>query len=126
MNPRINDGGLQYPLTDTAIIPPSLRTHHRRHDVRPGYVYRGVPISVIDLAAVDATEVGLALAVRFCTMTALRARFGRLCRINCVQWDTSKSGLVGEEETELPEGPGGMLRSLGFLNRAFRALTDVP
>ncbi len=35
MNPRMNAGGLQYPLTDTAIIPPSLRTHNRHHDGCP-------------------------------------------------------------------------------------------
>ncbi len=35
MNSRIHDGSLQYPLTDTAIVPPSLRTHNRHHDGCP-------------------------------------------------------------------------------------------
>ena len=69
---------------------------------------------------------GLTLAVGFLAVAAYTTRSGCVGRVYCVERDTRKSCLVLKKETELPEGPGGMLRSLGFPNRAFRALTDVP
>jgi hypothetical protein len=43
-----------------------------------------------------------------------------------VQWDTSKSRLVGKELTELSKGPGSMAIALRTSNRAIGSLPNVP
>ena len=86
----------------------------------------GIPISVIGMAARDTTESGLTLAVRFCTVAAHMARARRVARVNRVQWDTSKSGLVGKKLTELSKGPTAMPCTLRVSNRAFGSLPNVP
>ncbi len=78
------------------------------------------------MTALLTDKAGLTLAVGFLAVAADTTRSGCVGRVYCVERDTRKGGLIGEEETKLPEGPRGMLRSLGFPNRAFRAFTDVP
>src|SRR5712692_12053882 len=63
MNPMAEARGLQYPLTDTAIIPPSLRTHNRHHDGCPCNVDRSIPVSVLGMTALLTDKAGLTLAV---------------------------------------------------------------
>ena len=93
MNPRMNDGGLQL----------SASCCNWPHDIGHRDVERGIPISVIGMAALDTTEASLTLAVRFCAMATGMARPGRVARVYQAQWHASKSGLVGKKETELPE-----------------------
>ena len=89
MNPRINDGGLSLPLRANLIASRSTTERdNRHHDRCPRDIDRGVPISVIGVAARDTTESGLTLAVRFCTVAALATSTGRVARVNCVQWHT--------------------------------------
>ena len=101
MNPRMNAGGLQSPLTEPTIIPWVLRRHNRLHDSSPGYVDSGVPISVIGIAAGLTDKGGLTLAVLFCAVSTHMARSGRVAWVDRVQWHSCKSGLVGKELTEL-------------------------
>ena len=115
MNPRINDGGLQ--------LGASCRNRH--HDRCPRDIDSSVSISVIGIAALNTAEGGLTLAVLFGTVSAHMARLRRVAGINSMQWDTCKRSLVGKEQTQLPERPGGMARPLGSANRAFRPSTDV-
>ena len=91
MNPRINDGGLQ--------LGASCRNRH--HDRCPRDIDSSVSISVIGIAALNTAEGGLTLAVLFGTVSALATRFGRIARVNSVQWYGSLSGLIGEEQTQL-------------------------
>jgi len=126
MNPRHECQGLQSPLSNTAIIPQHLRCHNRLHDGSPGYVYRGITISVIGIAAGLTDKRGLALAVRFRTMAAHATRSRRVTGVNSVQWHASKSSLIGEEEPELKESPRSMLRTLGPSNRAIGTFPNVP
>jgi hypothetical protein len=115
MNPRITDGGLQ--------LGASCRNRH--HDRCPSDIDGGISISVIGIAALDTTEASLTLAVLFGTVPAHMARLRRVAGINGVQWHTCKSRFVGKKHTQLPESPGGMARTLGSPNRAFRTSTDV-
>ena len=125
--PRIHDGGLSLSLrTDLIASRSTTGRDNRHHDRCPRYVHGSVPISVIGVAALDTTESGLTLAVRFCTVAAHMARARRVARVNRVQWDTSKSGLVGEKLTELPKGPTALPCTLRGSNRAFGALPNVP
>ncbi len=78
------------------------------------------------MTALLTDKAGLTLAIGFLAVSTHATRSGGVGRVHRMEWHTHKSGLVGEEETQLKEGPRGMLRSLGFLNRAFRAGTDVP
>ena len=72
------------------------------------------------------TEGSLTLAVLFGTVSALATRSTGVGWVNEVQWHTSQSGFIREEETELPEGPGAMLCTLRVSNRAFGSLPNVP
>ena len=99
---------------------------NRHHDRCPGDIESGVPISVIGISALLTNKGSLTLAVLFCTVAAHMARFRRVGRVHCVQWDTSKSSLVLKKETELPKCPGAMTRTLRVSNRAISAFPDVP
>src|SRR5216684_4030742 len=107
MNSMAEARGLQYPLTDTAIVPPSLRTHNRHHDGCPCNVDRSIPISVIGMSAGLADKGGLTLAIGFLAVSTHTTRSGGVGRVHRMQRDTCKSCLVRQEETELEEGPGG-------------------
>jgi hypothetical protein len=127
MNPRINDGGLSLPLrTDLSLSRSTTERDNRHHDRCPRDIDSGIAISVIGMAARDTTESGLTLAVRFGTVAAHMARARRVARVNRVQWDTSKSGLVGKKFPELPKGPTALPCTLRVSNRAFGALPNVP
>ena len=90
--------GLSLPLRADLIASRSTTGRDKRHHDRcPRDIDGGVPISVLGIAA------GLTLAVRFCTVPAGVARSRCVTRVYEMQWDTSKSSLVGQEETELPE-----------------------
>ena len=69
---------------------------------------------------------GLTLAIGFLAVSAHTTHSGGVGRVHRMKWHTHKSGLVGEEETKLPEGPGGMASTLRVSNRAIRAFADVP
>ncbi len=103
MNPRINDGSLQSPLTEPTIIPLALRCHNRLHDSSPGYVHSGVDVSVTGKAASLTDKGGLTLAVLFCTVSTHATRLGGVGRVYRVERNTSKSRLIGQERTELPK-----------------------
>ena len=117
MNPRLKRGGLHLGAS---------RCNRPLDCFGPRDIDGGVPISVVGMAALLTDKGGLTLAVGFGTVSTLATRARRITRVDRVQWDTSKSGLVGKEETELSKRPGGMARTLRVSNRAFRALTDVP
>ena len=127
MNPRIHDGGLSLPLrTDLSRSRSTTERDNRHHDRCPRDIDRGIPISVIGMAARDTTKGGLTLAVRFCTVAAYMARARRVARVNRVQWDTGKSGLVGKKFPELPKGPTALPCTLRVSNRAFGTVPNVP
>ena len=127
MNPRIHDGGLSLPLrTDLILSRTATGRDNRHHDRCPRDIDRGIPISVIGMAARDTTEGGLTLAVRFGTVAADMARARRVARVNRVQWHTGKSRLVGKNCPELPKGPTALPCTLRVSNRAFGALPNVP
>src|SRR5437660_12625362 len=91
----------------------------------PRDIENGVPISVTGVATLHTTKRGLGLAVRFRTVSTSATRARRIARIDRMQWHASKSSLVGKEQTQLPNGPGGMTRTLILPNRANRTCTDV-
>ena len=93
MNPRMNDGGLQL----------SASCCNWPHDIGHRDIERGIPISVIGMAALNATEDGLTLAVLFYAVAARMTCPGRVARVYRVQWHASKNGLVGKERTKLPK-----------------------
>ena len=127
MNPHINDGGLSLPLrAELSISRSTTERDNRHHDRCPRDIDSGIPISVIGVAARDTTKSGLTLAVRFCTVAAHMARARRVARVNRVQWDTSKSGLVGKKCPELSKGPTAMPCTLRVSNRAFGSFPNVP
>jgi hypothetical protein len=74
---------------------------NRPHDFGPGYVYRGIAISVIAMSTVDTTKGSLTLPVLFCTVFTDTTHPGCGGWINGMQWDASKSSFVGEKETQL-------------------------
>jgi hypothetical protein len=125
MNPRVNDGGLSLPLRTTLSIS-SLATErdNRHHDRCPGYVYRGVAISVIRIAALLTDKGGLILAVRFLAVSTHTTRLGGVGRVYRLERNASKSGLVGKELTELSERPTALLCTLRASNRA--SFPNVP
>src|SRR5438034_2975265 len=126
MNPRIHDGGLSLPLrTDLSRSRSTTERDNRHHDRCPRDIDRGVPISVISIAARDTTESGLTLAVRFCTVATRATPTRRVAGINSVQWYASQSRLVGKELTELSKGPGSMAIALRTSNSMF-ALFSRP
>ncbi|SRR6266852_1707067 len=108
MNSRLKPGGLQSPLTEPTIIPLVLRCHNRLHDGSLGYVDRGIPISVLGMTASLTTENSLTLAVRFRTVATHMARPGCVAWVYELQWNASKSSLVGKELTQLSKAPGAM------------------
>ena len=127
MNHRIHDGGLSLLLrTDLMISRSTTERDNRHHDRCPRDIDRGVPISVISIAARDTTESGLTLAVRFCTVATRATRTRRVAGINGMQWYASKSRLVGKELTELSKGPGSMAIALRTSNRAIGSFPNVP
>jgi hypothetical protein len=69
----------------------------------PGNVSRGVPISMIRMPTLFAEELSLTLAISLFAMLTYSTRARGVSWINHIQWDTSKSSLIGEKETELPE-----------------------
>ena len=104
MNPRRNDGGLSLSLrTDLRACRSTTGRNKRHHDGSHSDSDGGIAISVPGVAARLTDKAGLTLAVRFCTVAALATRPRRIVRVYRVQWNASKSGLVGQEETELPK-----------------------
>ena len=87
MNPRMNNGGLQL----------GASCHNRPHDIGPGDIDSGIPISVIRVPAGLTDKGSLTLAVLFGTVTAHMARARRVAWVYQVQWDTCKSSFVGKE-----------------------------
>jgi hypothetical protein len=75
---------------------------NRHHDRCPGDIYSSIDVSVHRHAAAHTTEMGLTLAVLFCTVSTGTTRARRIGRVDRMQWHTGKSGLIGKEETELP------------------------
>ncbi len=116
MNPR----GLSLPLhARLNVSRQATERDNRHHDGCPSNVDGGIDVSVHRCRAGDALKAGLTLAVLFGTVAAGTTRSRRVARVYRVQGDTSKRGLVGEKETQLPEGPGGMASALRVSNRAF-------
>src|SRR2546428_821896 len=127
MNPRINDGGLSLLLRANLITSRSTTERdNRHHDRCPRDIDSGIPISVIGMATLDTTKSGLTLAVRFCTVATHMARSRRVARVNRVQWDTSKSSLVGKELTQLSKSPRAMPCPLRVSNHALGSFPNVP
>ena len=127
MNPRINDGGLSLPLrTDLMISRSTTERDNRHHDRCPRDIDSGIDVSVHRMTALDTTEGGLTLAVRFCTVATRATRTRRVAGINGMQWYASKSRLVGKELTELSKGPGSMAIALRTSNRAIGSFPNVP
>ena len=119
--------GLSLPLrTDLIVSRSATERDNRHHDRCPRDIHSGIDVSVHRMAALDTTESGLTLAVRFCRVSAHMARTRRVAWVYCIQWDTCKSSLVGEELTELPKGPTAMPCTLRVSNRAFGPLPNVP
>src|SRR6266849_1671784 len=109
MNPGSAPRGLSLPLrTDLIASRSTTERDNRHHDRCPRYVNGGVPISVISVAARLTDKGGLTLAVRFCRVSTLATRTRRIARVYCMQWYASKSGLVGEELTQLSKSPTAM------------------
>ncbi len=115
MIPRLKGGGLHLGASRC----------NRVHDGTPRDIHGGIDVSVHHLSAVDTTEGGLTLAVLFCAMPTPATRPRRIARVNRVQWHASKSSLIRKEQTQLPKGPGGMARTLGFPNRACGSFPKV-
>lgn len=63
-------------MTEQAIVPAALRLHERPHDIGPGDIDSGIPISVTGKAAVATDKAGLTLAVGFLATDVL-ALFAR-------------------------------------------------
>ncbi len=104
MNPRRNDGGLSLSLrTDLRACRSTTGRNNWLHDGSHSDIDGSIPISVLGVAAGLTDKDGLTLAVRFCTVAALATRAGRIARVYRVQWHACKSGLVGQEGTELPK-----------------------
>lgn len=127
MNPRMNDGGLSLPLhTDLIASRSTTGRNNRLHDDSPRDVDSSIPISVTGIAALLTDKSGLTLAIGFGTVSAHMARSRRIARVDRVQRDSCKSGLIGEERTELSKGPGSMAIALRTSNRAIGACPNVP
>src|SRR5260370_19491988 len=121
MNPMAEARGLFLSLrADLRASRSTTGRNNRHHDRCPRDILSGVPISVIGMTT------SLTLAVRLCTMTALATGAGRVAGVDGVQGDTGKSGLIGEELTQLSKRPTALPCTLRVSNRAFRTGTDVP
>ena len=127
MNPRIHDGGLSLPLrTDLSRSRSTTERDNRHHDRCPRDIDRGIPISVIGMAAGLTDKGGLTLAIGLITVSTFATRSRRLARVYQVQWDAGKSGLVGKERPELSKRPGSMAIALRTSNRAIGTFPNVP
>ncbi len=106
MNPRMNAGGLSLPLrTDLVPCRSTTGRDNRLHGGSPGYVYRGIAISVIGMSAVHTQKRGLTLAIGLLTMSAHATRFRGVGGVYRMEWHASKNSFIREEETQLEECP---------------------
>ena len=100
---------------------------NRPHDCfGPRDIDSSVDVGIATEAASLAFKFGLTLTVRFLAASTLTTGTRRVAGINCMEWNTSKSGLIGEELTQLSKSPTAMPDTLRVSNRAFRTETDVP
>src|SRR5260370_2586785 len=117
MNPMAEARGLFLSLrADLRASRSTTGRNNRHHDRCPRDILSGVPISVIGMTTSLTTETSLTLAVRLCTMTALATGAGRIARVDGVQGDTGKSGLIAEAFTQLSKPPTPLPSTLNRSN----------
>lgn len=115
-----------HPMLGSNVMNPSLKAwacpwhdsesclrDHRRHDKRPGAnVSRRVVVSVVSETTCHTAKSSLIGSIAVVNMTAHRALFGGITRINDMQPNPIQFGLVGHKLAQLTKRPPVVPRSL--------------